>query len=95
MEPKARSTGENASRTARIVESRKIKRCVIVSKNSHLKWAMPLFKQHTAFRDARAVAAEVTRREIIAQMRAYLKVNKSPRVQRRLDALVKKRRGTD
>ncbi len=95
LEERARSTGENALYAGRILKQRGIERAVIVSKKEHLDWAMPIFRKYEPFERAVRLESRVSREEIIAQMKDYLKLHDSKRVRQRLDQLLKGISGTD
>jgi len=95
LEEEARSTRENARRTARFIREFGPRRIFIVSKEDHLEWAIPVFRDIDVFRTAEPLASPVNRADIIAQMENYLKTHDSSRVRRRLQKLKKGERGTD
>jgi hypothetical protein len=95
LEEHARSTGENARFTAELVRHVDPKRILIVSKDDHLQWAIPIFTKVDAFRAAQPLPCHVDRAECIGQMEEYLSEHDSPRVQRRLQNLREGIRGTD
>ena len=95
LEEKARSTQENARLTAKIVTELAPRRVIVVSKQDHLEWAMPIFQKVEAFKTAEALACHVSRAESIAQMEDYLKTRDNARVRERLGQLRNGVKGTD
>jgi uncharacterized SAM-binding protein YcdF (DUF218 family) len=95
LEEKARSTQENARLTARIVTELAPRRVIVVSKEDHLEWAMPIFRKVEAFKTAEALSCQVSRAESIAQMEEYLKTRDNARVRERLGQLRNEVKGTD
>jgi len=95
LEEKARSTQENARLTARLIRETNPRRIMIVSKDDHLDWAMPIFRKIDVFRAADPVPCQVSRADSIAQMEDYLKTRDNPRVRKRLEQLKKGIKGTD
>ena len=82
LEERARTTEENAIYTASLLLERglrpqALKEIYIVSKNDHLEWAMPLFKQSKKvpgafFENAKPMGCNVDRLDSIRQMEKYL-----------------------
>ena len=95
LEGKARSTQENARLTAKIVTELAPRRVIVVSKEDHLEWAMPIFRKVEAFKTAEALSCQVSRAESIAQMEEYLKTRDNARVRERLGQLRNEVKGTD
>jgi uncharacterized SAM-binding protein YcdF (DUF218 family) len=95
LEEKARSTQENARLAAKMVMELSPRRVLIVSKQDHLDWAMPIFRKVNAFVAAESLACTVNRADSIAQMEEYLKKRESPRVRERLEQLRSGIKGTD
>ncbi len=95
LEEESTSTGENATLSAKMLEPLGIPRIVVVSKESHLQWAMTTFRAQKIFEKAETLAAEVSDKESIVQMRDYLKNYPNRRVQQRADALSAGSRGVD
>jgi uncharacterized SAM-binding protein YcdF (DUF218 family) len=87
LEEKATSTRLNAELTAALLETARPAKIVVISKASHLKTAMAMFRKHAVFKNAEPLASRVTREEIIRDMEAYLKVFDSSRVRARLKAV--------
>lgn len=95
LEEKARSTQENARLTAKIVTELAPRRVIVVSKQEHLEWAIPIFRKVEAFKNVEALACHVSRAESIAQMEEYLKTRDNARVRERLAQLRNGVKGTD
>lgn len=95
LEEKARSTQENARLAARMVTQLAPRRVLIVSKDDHLDWAMPIFRKVDPCRAAEPLPCQVSRAESIAQMEEYLKTRDNARVRERLGQLRNGIRGTD
>lgn len=96
LEEQARTTRENASFTATKVSLMNPRHVLIVSKDSHLAWAMPLFRKEDAFRTAEPLPCTVPAAASIAQMKEYLDSHpENRRVRERLQGLELGRRGTD
>ena len=78
LEEQARSTGENAVLSARLLLARGIApaKVFVVSKNDHLAWALPLFKRPSIpghlFEAAEPLGCDVDVRASIRQMEAFL-----------------------
>lgn len=78
LEEKARSTGENAMLSARLLLDRGIvpDKVFVVSKNDHLTWALPLFKRPAVpghlFDAAEPLGCDVDVRDSIRQMETFL-----------------------
>lgn len=95
LEEKARSTQENALLAARMVTALAPRRVLIVSKQDHLDWAMPIFRKVDVFVAAEPLACTVNRADSIAQMEEYLKKRENSRVRERLEQLRSGIKGTD
>lgn len=95
LEEKARSTQENARLTARMIRDIAPRRVLIVSKEDHLDWAMPIFRKVDAFTIAEPLPCQVSRTDSIAQMEEYLKKHENARVRERLQQLKNGVKGTD
>ena len=95
LEEKSRTTEENAEFVSELLHTVNVDRLFIVSKTSHLEWAMPIFKKYDFFANAEPLSCNVSREASIAQMEAYLKHNDSRRVRQRLQWLKEQVRGTD
>ncbi|MHC4662217.1 MAG: YdcF family protein [Planctomycetota bacterium] len=95
LEEKARTTGENARLSAKIIAAMKPENVYIISKADHLDWAMPIFHKVPGFKNAKRLPCKVSRAGIISQMEEFLKVTGSRRVLERLKNLRAGRQGTD
>jgi len=95
LEEEARTTGGNAEFTERKLSSFDLQNIFLVSKASHLSWAVPVFQQRKLFQDIEGLVAQVSREEVIHQMQEYLKFQDSHQVRRRLNNLVEGVHGVD
>jgi len=95
LEEEARTTIENADFTARLLANVTVSNVYVVSKSSHLQWAMPEFRRHSVFSKALPLASDVRREDTITQMEEYLRRKDSHRVRQRLEWLKKGVRGPD
>ena len=95
LEEGAESTRQNAELTAKMLAPMKLEKVTVITKQSHMKSAMAMFRRRPEFKSAEPLACEVTREEILAHMRAYLEVFESPRVRARMEALAAGRAGPD
>ena len=89
LEEDSRSTAENARFVAPIFDRLGIKRAIIVSRPTHLKRAMPLFRKYTHCTHLCAAGSRISREEIAENFRGYLAFNDSPRVRQMLDKIMK------
>jgi len=96
LEEEARGTSANAKLTKGIIASHPVDEILIVSKQSHLEWAMHIFQQEgEPFTHAKPLPCEVTNQEIIQQMQEYLRVNDNDRVRYRMQELMQGHSGVD
>jgi uncharacterized SAM-binding protein YcdF (DUF218 family) len=95
LEEESWTTGRNAANTAPIIARFGIPNIWVVSKPSHLKFAMPEFYKYPVFEHAQPLASPECTNESIAQMTAYLQRHPSPLVKNRLEALMKNSHGVD
>ncbi|MBN1808930.1 MAG: YdcF family protein [Planctomycetes bacterium] len=95
LEERARSTRENALLTAPMLAGGRFRRTVVISKPSHLEWAIEIFRKQDVFRAAEPLPCAVSDEDIVAQMKDYLRRRPSGRVQRRLENLLGQQKGTD
>lgn len=95
LEEESWTTGRNAALTAPIIERLGVRTVFIVSKKSHLNFAMNEFRKYSVFRDAIPLESPEARAESIRQMEDYLKTHHSPGVESRLAALRADSHGVD
>jgi len=95
LEKRARTTAENARYSAKLLKNITNANIWIVSKNSHLKWALPIFKEYKLFKNAVPLGVNVSRKKSIKQMCEYLQKKDNPRVRRRLSMFLQNINGTD
>ena len=95
LEEKSRTTKENAKFTARLLGNVQASSIYIVSKGSHLEWAMPIFKLHSVFTNALPLVSHVSQAATIAQMEEYLRKKENRRVRQRLEWIEQGVRGPD
>ncbi len=95
LEESAGSTHANARLTAKMVKAVAPCRVLVVSKDDHLEWAMPIFRKLDIFKSAEPLACQVSSADSVAQMEAYLEKRDSARVRARLERLKTGIKGTD
>lgn len=96
MEEKAMGTLGNAKLTKPIVVRLSAEEVFVVTKHSHMEWALPLFReQGGVFANAKALACNVTEEEIIQQMKEYLSLREDDSVRSRMEALRNGAHGVD
>lgn len=95
LEEEAWTTGRNAAFTAPIVARLGVKTVFVVSKRSHLEFAMPEFLKYDAFRGAQPLESPEVHEQSIHQMEEYLKTHENPTVRSRLEALRQDSHGVD
>ena len=95
LEEKAKTTRENAAFCASIVKPFDVKHVYIVSKQSHLTWALPMFHKHEIFGSAEGMDCGVTDSEIKDDFLNYLKSHENPRIRQRLENVSKGVMGAD
>jgi DUF218 domain len=106
LEPRARSTRENSIYSARVVKRwftqhhRPVPKnlyTTLVSKPSHLEWALPIFKSQDEFTTIKPLVAMTTDDAVISEMRSYLSHvdPSSARVRARLNKLEQGISGVD
>lgn len=73
LEEDAKTTIENAARSAEKVSSYgEGTRYYLLSKSSHLRWAVPIFKKHSVFANVTPLPVKVSKGECVTQMRKFL-----------------------
>lgn len=95
LEEESWTTGRNAALTAPIVERLGAKSVFIVSKKSHLAFAMAEFRKFDVYRAAVPLESPEVRAEGIRQMEEYLKLHNNPGIETRLEALRADSHGVD
>ena len=95
LEEESWTTGRNAALTAPIIERLGIKTIFIVSKKSHLAFAMKEFRKYDVYREAIPLESPEVRADSIRQMADYLKLHKNPGVETRMEALKADSHGVD
>ncbi|MEI7999460.1 MAG: YdcF family protein, partial [Candidatus Omnitrophota bacterium] len=89
LEEDSRSTVENAQLTALLVQKLSIKKFVLVSRISHLKRAMPIFKSHLEFEQVQSEPTDITKEQIKENLEEYLTYKPSVRVTHLLNKILK------
>lgn len=95
LEEKATSTRLNAELSAKLIAGMDPQKIVVITKKSHLPWALPHFRKQPGMKDVEGLACDVTEKEIIAQMEEYLKHYENDRVKKRLKLLRAGKHGID
>jgi hypothetical protein len=80
LEEGSLSTIENAQLTAQLVDNLPVKRFVLVTRPTHMKRAMSIFKNHPEFKQLQPRPTGITKEEIIKNFKDYLAFNRSDRV---------------
>jgi hypothetical protein len=95
LEERSRTTYQNAAFTAPIVEHMQIKQVFLVSKKSHLEFALPEFRKHSVFKDVQPLESPEVYAQSIQEMVDYLKAYDDHEVRTRLEALRRNSHGMD
>lgn len=95
LEEESWTTGRNAAFTAPIVERLGAKSIFIVSKKSHLAFAMEEFHKYSVYREAIPLESPEFRAQSIQQMADYLKLHNKPGIETRMEALKADSHGVD
>jgi len=95
LEEESWTTGRNAAFTAPIVERLGAQSIFIVSKKSHLAFAMPEFRKYAVYREAIPLESPEGRAQSIQQMEEFLKRHNEPGIRTRMEALKADSHGVD
>jgi uncharacterized SAM-binding protein YcdF (DUF218 family) len=95
LEEKATSTHQNAIYTAEILTDLKRTEITLISKKSHLDTAVPVFQKQRQITKVTPLKADVTEKEILTDMKQYLKYKNDPIVEGRMKVLELGQHGVD
>ena len=86
-EERSLTTSQNAAFTAPTVEHMHVKQVFLVSKRSHLEFALPEFRKYSVFKHVQPLESPGLYAQSIQEMVDYLKMYDDPEVRSRLEAL--------
>ena len=92
LEEDSLTTIENARFSAKIVGRLSSKRCILVSRPTHLKRALPIFGKYPEFKEIQVEPSYISKEEITRNFEEYLAYNKSKRVCQLLDKILREYR---
>lgn len=95
LEEASHSTIENAQRTAQLVRNLSGKRFILVTRPTHLKRAMSIFRTHLEFKQLQPAPTDITKEEIIQNLNDYLTFNHSEKAQHLLNKILQEYHDND
>ena len=95
LEEKSLTTIENAKFSAQIVGSFPIKKCILISRPTHLKRAVPIFSKYPEFKEIQVAPSYISKEEITRNLEEYLAYNESKRVRQILGKILREYRDSE